>query len=195
LEAPSSALRFLSPDPDRTRNAAAALGRSLCGEGLVLSLVGELGAGKTAFVQGLAVGLGVEGVRVASPTFVIASEYETAAGPRLVHVDLYRVESVAALEEVGFLDMLGPGAVVAVEWANRFPEAMPKDRLELRIERASGADPVGEPGHEAGEEIGTRRFEARAAGTRSSEVLDLWRGELSRVEGVEVVDSGRRNAG
>jgi tRNA threonylcarbamoyladenosine biosynthesis protein TsaE len=195
LEAPSSALRFLSPDPDRTRNAAAALGRSLCGEGLVLSLVGELGAGKTAFVQGLAVGLGVEGVRVASPTFVIASEYETAAGPRLVHVDLYRVESVAALEDVGFLDMLGPGAVVAVEWANRFPEALPKDRLELRIERASGADPVGEPGDEAGEEIGTRRFEARAAGTRSSEVLDLWRGELSRVEGVEVVDSGRRNAG
>ncbi|MBW2273698.1 MAG: tRNA (adenosine(37)-N6)-threonylcarbamoyltransferase complex ATPase subunit type 1 TsaE [Deltaproteobacteria bacterium] len=165
-------MRFRSPDPDATRDAAAALGRALGAQGLVLSLVGELGAGKTAFVKGLALGLGLEGVSVASPTFVIASEYETPAGPRLVHVDLYRVESVQALEEAGFLDMLEPGAVVAVEWADRFPEALPRDRLELRIEREAGGE-------------GPRRFEAQAAGARAKEVLESWREELERVVGLE----------
>jgi len=103
--------------------------------GLVLSLVGPLGAGKTVFVKGLAEGLEIDPALVTSPTFVIASEYPIARGRRLAHVDLYRVESREELELAGFADLIGPGAVVAVEWGDRFPEALPPDRLEISIRR------------------------------------------------------------
>jgi tRNA threonylcarbamoyladenosine biosynthesis protein TsaE len=105
--------------------------------GLVVALVGPLGAGKTEWVQGFAEGLGVAPGLVASPTFVIASEYPGRRG--LVHADLYRLESAGELEAAGFLDWLEPGRVVAIEWADRFPEALPADRLEVRIERVAGA--------------------------------------------------------
>lgn len=132
-------MRWTSRSPLATRAAARDLARSLGGRGLVVALVGPLGAGKTAFVQGLAAGLGVDPGLVASPTFVIASEYPLAGGRRLVHADLYRVESEAELEAAGFRDLLAPEVVLAVEWADRFPDALPADRLELRLARAQGA--------------------------------------------------------
>jgi tRNA threonylcarbamoyladenosine biosynthesis protein TsaE len=128
----------------------------------VISLVGPLGAGKTAFVKGLAGGLGVDPARVASPTFVIASEYP-AEGRSLAHVDLYRIESEAELEAAGFLDLLEPGAVVAVEWADRFPAALPADRLEVRLERpADGTDRA------------RRVLHATGSGAISEAVLARW---------------------
>jgi len=130
----------------------------------VVALEGPLGAGKTVFVKGLAAGLGLDPAGVSSPTFVIASEYPARAGLRLAHVDLYRVESPAELDAAGFLDLLEPGAVLAVEWADRLPEALPRDRLELRIERP---DPEAAP---------TRRvLHARASGHTSEAVLARWR--------------------
>jgi tRNA threonylcarbamoyladenosine biosynthesis protein TsaE len=106
----------------------------------VVALVGPLGAGKTAFVQGLAEGLGVDPALVASPTFAIASEYPERDGLRLVHADLYRLESEAELEATGFRDLLVPEVVLAVEWADRFPAALPRDRLEVRIDRGAAAE-------------------------------------------------------
>jgi len=104
---------------------------------LVLA-IGLLLAGGT----GLAAGLGVDATTVASPTFVIASEYRTRGGGRLAHVDLYRVESRDELDAVGFADLLGPGMSVVVEWADRFPDALPRDRLAVEISRPnSGASP------------------------------------------------------
>lgn len=106
--------------------------------GLVIGLAGPLGAGKTEWVKGLAAGLGIEPDLVASPTFVIASEY---SGRReLVHADLYRLGSAGELDAAGFMDWLAPGNVVAVEWADRFPDALPSDRIELRLARPAGAD-------------------------------------------------------
>ena len=105
---------------------------------------------------------------VTSPTFVIASEYPTAAGRRLTHVDLYRVESPEGLEAAGFADLLEPGAVVAGEWADRFPAALPPDRLEIEIRRP---DPVGNP---AG-----RVLHALSSGPVSSAVLVRWREALA----------------
>jgi tRNA threonylcarbamoyladenosine biosynthesis protein TsaE len=131
-------LRLRSRSPEASRATARALARSLDERGLLVALVGPLGAGKTVFVKGLAEGLGIDPARVASPSFVIASEYKAPSGVRLAHVDLYRVESVGELEATGFLDLLEPGALVAVEWADRFPEALPADRLELRLERPVG---------------------------------------------------------
>ncbi len=160
-------MRLHSRSPEASRAAARALARSLDERGLLLALVGPLGAGKTLFVKGLAEGLGIDPARVASPSFVIASEYKAASGMRLAHVDLYRVESVAELETTGFLDLLEPGALVAVEWADRFPEALPGDRLELHLER-----PL------RGAEDAQRVLNAQGLGVVSSDVLARWREAL-----------------
>jgi tRNA threonylcarbamoyladenosine biosynthesis protein TsaE len=131
-------LRFTSPSPEATRAAARALASAIDESGLCIALIGPLGAGKTLFVKGLAEGLGIDPQRVTSPTFVIASEYPTRAGRRLAHVDLYRVNHRDELEATGFADLLAPGAVVAVEWADRHPEALPADRLQIALERPAG---------------------------------------------------------
>lgn len=137
------------------------------GVGLVVALVGPLGAGKTEWVQGLAEGLGVPPGFVASPTFVIASEYP---GRRvLVHADLYRLESAAELDAAGFLDWLEPGHVVAVEWADRFPDALPEDRLELRIARVPGDPDARELALEAAGPVAKRVAEAFGKMTREEE--------------------------
>ena len=167
--APNRALRFPSRSPEETRAAARTLAAAVDPRGLVVALIGPLGAGKTVFVKGLAEGLGVDPASVASPTFVIASEYAAPSGRRLAHVDLYRVNSAGELEAAGFLDLLEPGAVVAVEWADRIPEALPPDRIELRIER-DGAE--GEP---------TRRvLNAVAFGDVAGAALARWRDSLGR---------------
>jgi tRNA threonylcarbamoyladenosine biosynthesis protein TsaE len=160
-------LRFRCRDPDATWQAAGALARALedsPGRGLILALAGPLGAGKTHFVKGLAAGLGIEPDQVASPTFVIVSQYR--AGERmLAHVDLYRLQRAEDLDDVGFLDLLEPAAVVAVEWADRFPEALPLDRLELRVERDAEAE-------------GSRSFTASATGEGSRQLEIAWRRRL-----------------
>ena len=140
---------------------------------MVLGLVGTLGAGKTLFVKGLAEGLGVDPALVASPTFAIVNEYSGARGTRLAHVDLYRLERADELEEVGFVDLLEPNAVVAVEWADRFPDALPSDRLQLELVRPRNAP----------EE---RRFRACALGSDARAVLARWRIELGGASAVEV---------
>jgi len=160
-------LRFRSPSPDATLVAAAHLGEAIDAGGLVLALLGDLGAGKTLFVKGLAQGLGLDPASVTSPTFVIASEYRTPTGVRLAHVDLYRLTSDAELEATGFLDLLAPGAVVAVEWADRLPGVLPRDRLELTIRR----DPAC---------ADARDFEAVAFGATAAGCLSRWCAALSR---------------
>lgn len=129
-----AALRFRSPSPEATHAVARALSSVLEEGGLVIALRGPLGAGKTGFVKGLAEGLGVDPGVVASPTFVIAHEYAAIErGVRLVHLDLYRLERVADLESAGFLDALDACSIVAVEWADRLPDALPADRLEIEL--------------------------------------------------------------
>ena len=131
-------MHCLSRSPADTAATARALGRAIDAGGLVLVLVGPLGAGKTVFVRGLAQGLGIDPARVTSPTFVIAAHHEDATrGRHLVHADFYRVESEGELESAGWLDWLAPGTVVAAEWGDRFPGAFPGDCMEVRIERPS----------------------------------------------------------
>ncbi len=133
-------MRFRSPSPDATRAAGRLLAEAVDEHGAVIALIGPLGAGKTLFVKGVAEGLGLDPASVASPTFVIASEYPAPGGRRLAHVDLYRLRSEAELEAAGFLDLLAPGAIVAVEWGDRLRGALPEDRLEVVISRAAGGD-------------------------------------------------------
>lgn len=115
---------------DETRALGRALG-AVAPPGAVVALTGDLGAGKTAFAQGFAAGLGVTG-HVQSPTFVVAQDHPDGRLP-LVHADLYRVESAAELEQVGLEDRLDGRTVVLVEWADRFPELLPEDHLAVHL--------------------------------------------------------------
>ena len=112
---------------------AAALAGTLA-PGTFVLLYGDLGAGKTAFVRGLAAGLGANPDDVSSPTFVIMQHYKGRMP--LTHVDLYRLESAAAVDDLG-LEELVSGGVLAIEWAERLPR-IPDDRVEVRIEDAGG---------------------------------------------------------
>ena len=104
---------------------------SLLTGGEVLALIGPLGTGKTALVRGIASGLEVPPESVSSPTFVLAHEYHGRVP--LVHIDLYRLRTVAEAESIGLDDYLAGSAVVAIEWADRFRERLPEDRLEVQL--------------------------------------------------------------
>lgn len=156
-------LRFRSPSPEATHAVARALSSVLEEGGLVIALRGPLGAGKTGFVKGLAEGLGLDPGLVTSPTFVIANEYPLdERGLRLVHVDLYRLETAAELEAAGLLDVLDERCILAVEWADRIPSALPSDRLEIELSLPSA-------GGEA-----ERSIAVSAHGLLSASVLRRW---------------------
>lgn len=102
--------------------------------GTVLLLRGDLGAGKTAFVRGLAHGLGVAPEEVSSPTFTLIQEYRGGRLP-LYHVDLYRL-SPAEVDDLGLDDLICEGGVVAIEWPERWTHA-PADAVAIEI-RSTG---------------------------------------------------------
>lgn len=118
---------------DETRILARALAASLR-LGDIIALEGELGAGKTCFVRGLAEGLGIDPAQVSSPTFVIAHEYEGPSAT-LAHVDAYRLKGAEDLESIGFSEMLRAGdAIIAIEWPSRIAAALPGRRIEVNMQ-------------------------------------------------------------
>ena len=123
-----------SNSEDDTRAIAAALAPTLSA-GSVLLLSGDLGAGKTAFVRGLAEGLGLDPGEVTSPTFTLVHEYRGGALP-LIHVDLYRLDR-ADLDEIGLDPDLAATGVTAVEWAERLTRGI-SDAIAVRIIDAGG---------------------------------------------------------
>lgn len=117
-------------------SALQALGRDLAEalrEGGVLGLEGDLGAGKTELVKGLAAGLGVPNP-VTSPTFTLLHEYTWSTGI-LYHFDFYRVEKEEEILRLGWDELLEePGAILVIEWADRYPDLMPSNCLRLLLE-------------------------------------------------------------
>src|SRR4029077_18808318 len=127
------------PDEEATRRFATDLAGAL-EPGDLVTLSGDLGAGKTTFARALICHLsGDETIEVPSPTFTFVQNYEL---PRfaLVHADLYRVKSAAELAELGF-DDVPDAAVVLIEWPDRAAAALPADRLDIAFPLALGADP------------------------------------------------------
>jgi len=100
-----------------------------------LLLFGDLGAGKTAFVRGLAEGVGVDPSDVSSPTFTLIQEYRGGRLP-LLHVDLFRLNDAREIDDLG-LEELGSGGVIAIEWADKLPRPIPGS-IAVRIEHGDG---------------------------------------------------------
>ena len=125
----------LSRSEAETEEIAARLASSLRGGEAVL-LSGELGAGKTVFVRGLARGLGVDASEVASPTFVLLTSYPGRL--TLHHADLYRLAGDGDEAELGLEELPGPRGVLAVEWAERLSIVPWTSRLRVRLEHAGG---------------------------------------------------------
>jgi tRNA threonylcarbamoyladenosine biosynthesis protein TsaE len=120
---------------DGTRALAAAVA-PLVRDGDLLLLVGDLGAGKTAFTQGLAGALGVD-EQITSPTFTLVRSYEGRLP--LHHLDVYRLESVQEAEDLGLGELLEEGVTV-IEWGDTIAPALPADYLEVRFSYTEGDD-------------------------------------------------------
>jgi tRNA threonylcarbamoyladenosine biosynthesis protein TsaE len=114
---------------DDTRSLAAALAELVRPDDVVL-LVGDLGAGKTAFAQGFAAGLGVS-EQVTSPTFTLARSYEGRL--RMNHLDVYRLEHVNEADDLGIAEIVDGGGVTLIEWGDAVLSALPADYLEVRL--------------------------------------------------------------
>jgi tRNA threonylcarbamoyladenosine biosynthesis protein TsaE len=128
---------YHSTSPEQTRALGEAVGR-LADAGDLIALIGELGAGKTLFVGGLARGLGVDpATYVSSPTFTIMHRY--CGRLPLYHIDLYRIETPEAFASLGLDEYLARDGVAAIEWAEHGWGCLPKERLTFRL-RYTGSD-------------------------------------------------------
>ena len=127
-------MEYVSNSPAETE----ALGAALAGRlkpGAVVAFSGDLGAGKTAFVRGMARGLDIP-ERVTSPTFTIVNEYEGGRLP-LFHFDMYRLSSSDELFDIGWEDYLARGGVCAVEWSENVSDALEADCIRVDIRRGA----------------------------------------------------------
>ena len=144
---------FASKSPEQTRAMGMRLGGTLQ-PGDVICLQGDLGAGKTTFVQGMAQGWGSLD-SVSSPTFILVNVYRRADGAQLFHLDTYRLESVPEAEQLDLESMLAQGALI-IEWPERLGNLIPEERFWIHFD------------HVAEEE---RRLRFHARGARYDELL------------------------
>ncbi len=125
-------ISIISRNPDTTFDLGKAIGAQIQ-PGTIIALTGDLGAGKTAFVKGLARGLGVsEKYPITSPSYTLINEYHGQYP--FFHVDLYRLENTVDFEDIGLYDMLDEKSVAAIEWADRLSSEILEDALHIRIE-------------------------------------------------------------
>lgn len=122
---------YLTHSEAETEQAGADFARALP-DGKVVAMYGELGSGKTAFVRGMARGMGID-CRVSSPTFTIVNEYLGAR--ELIHFDMYRLASADELWDIGWEDYLARGAVCAVEWSENVEGAFYGDEIRVVFEK------------------------------------------------------------
>lgn len=150
------------PDEEATARAGRHLGR-LAYPGMVVALMGPLGAGKTAFTRAMAEGLEVGDLAaVSSPTFTLMQHYPGRL--MMHHCDAYRLKNPAEFDDLGAAEWLGSGGVFVVEWADRVAHLLPDDLLAVRLEVA---EPRG------------RLLRARATGPEHGRLLEAWKSRLA----------------
>jgi tRNA threonylcarbamoyladenosine biosynthesis protein TsaE len=163
---PAEHIRTRSVEDTRALGATLA---PLLGPGDVIALAGDLGAGKTAFVQGVARGLGSND-HVASPTFTLVREYEGRL--KVLHMDVYRLERIQDVLDLGFDDLLDGGGVLLIEWGDVIQGILPEEHLSVRLTLPDDDD----PDLRQIELVGTGRSWAERADAMI-EVLSRWRHE------------------
>lgn len=126
--------KYITNTPQETEDLGAKLSSHLKA-GDVVALYGGLGMGKTAFVRGMAAGLGLDCTQVSSPTFALVNDY--GGNPPLVHFDMYRINSWEDLYSTGFFDYLDAGVVLAVEWSENIENALPEQAIRVTFSRIS----------------------------------------------------------
>ena len=129
-------MEILTHTVDETELAGQALAKTLV-SGTVVALFGDLGAGKTAFVRGIAKGLNSQS-RVTSPTFTIVNEYSGEL--ELFHFDMYRLGSSEELFDIGWEDYLARGGVCVVEWSENVSDAFDGNEIKVTIDKLSDTD-------------------------------------------------------
>ena len=153
-------ISVISHSPEETRRIAAAVGE-LLRSGDLLNLTGELGAGKTLFVKGLAGALGIAEDLVTSPTFSMINEY-AGEGGLLYHFDFYRLQDEQELENIGYQDYFYSTGITVVEWGDLFPAHLPEERLDIVLEKSGPQERrlqfsgCGERGRELAEQVRRR---------------------------------------
>jgi tRNA threonylcarbamoyladenosine biosynthesis protein TsaE len=150
-------MKIISRSPDQTRRLGGRLGGALQ-IGDVICLQGDLGAGKTTFVQGIAQGWGSLD-SVSSPTFILVNVYRRADGAHLFHMDAYRLDSTLEAEQLDLDSMLAQGALI-IEWPGRMNEIIPAERLWVQFEHAGETERV---------------LKFNASGSRFEELLEVVR--------------------
>jgi len=150
---------FLSRSPQETQRLGEELGRRLQA-GDVVGLCGELGSGKTTFTKGLARGLGMQAAReVRSPTFVLMQVL--AGRVPIYHLDLYRLDDPAQIEQLAVREFLGGDGVAVIEWAQKYPALLPANHLQVEFEHQTRR---------------SRRIRLRGRGGRAQALLQQVRG-------------------
>ena len=151
-------LDFWSHSPEQTTRFGARLGELLL-PGDLLTISGELGAGKTTFISGLGRGWGTAD-QVTSPTFVLVNDYRRPVGQHLWHLDCYRLNTGAEAVAFGFDDLLASGGIMVIEWPERIESVLPTERLRLAMRW---------------EDETRRGLRLEAAGARAQALLDQFR--------------------
>jgi len=128
----SKPVQIITNSLDETRALGEKIGKTL-DSGTVLALSGDLGSGKTTFIQGLAKGLDVpDNYYITSPTYTLINEYPGRY--HLFHVDLYRLENYADFDDIGLYEILRSDGVVAIEWADKLPKNLLPEYLAIHID-------------------------------------------------------------
>jgi tRNA threonylcarbamoyladenosine biosynthesis protein TsaE len=153
----SHTMDFFSRSPEQTRRIGMRLGGALQA-GDVICLQGDLGAGKTTFVQGVALGWGSLDA-VSSPTFILVNVYRRGDESRLFHMDAYRLDSAPEAEELDLDAMLAQGPLL-IEWPERIDGLVPDERLWIRLEHIDEDE---------------REMKFKATGTRYDDLLEVIR--------------------
>jgi tRNA threonylcarbamoyladenosine biosynthesis protein TsaE len=124
-------MKILSNSPDETKEIGFRLGR-LLKAGDIVGLYGDLGAGKTTMVKGIAKAVGIDEMEIVSASFTIIAEYET--DPPFIHIDLYRIEQGAELDDLGIRSITGGGSISVIEWAEKARGELQEDIIKVVLQ-------------------------------------------------------------
>jgi tRNA threonylcarbamoyladenosine biosynthesis protein TsaE len=130
--------KFLTRGAEETQKLGADFAKKILnprpeGCAVVVGLEGDLGSGKTTFLQGFAKGLGIK-EKILSPTFVIMKRFKMPRGNNFIHIDTYRINKPEEILEINFLDIIGnPKNIVAVEWPEKIKKYLPKDAIIIKF--------------------------------------------------------------